>query len=160
MPIASPTLRIGATLSEMASRKHADADVSDLVVALGRRRSVYALVTNGDPERVADTARRPSARIRQEIERLDLRRRNLSRLDADFLLIHDADDRTIPAAQSRASPPRVAPDRAKFYLVEGLDHAQVKTLGAADVLTLVRAIYEYLRLRDTPRQSVADGVIQ
>ena len=152
-----------ATLSEMASRKleNADADVSDLVAALGPEgESVYALVINGDPERVAALLDNLPPGIRQEIERLDLRRRNLSRLDTEFLLIHDQDDRAVPATQSLAFAAALAPDRARLYLVEGLDHAQVKTLGAADVLTLVQAIYEYLRLRDTPRRSIADGVIR
>jgi pimeloyl-ACP methyl ester carboxylesterase len=140
-----------ARLSEMARRKlaDADADVTDLVVALGPEgQSVHALITNGDPARVGTLIDDLPPGVREEIERLDLRRRDLSRLDTDFLLIHDADDRTIPAAQSRALAAAVAPGRAKVYLVEGLDHAQVKTLGVGDVLTLLEAIYEYLRLRD------------
>jgi hypothetical protein len=138
-------------LSEMARRKlaDADADVTDLAIGLGREgQSVYALITNGDPERVGTLIDDLPPGVRQEIERLDLRRRDLSRLDTDFLLIHDADDRTIPAAQSLALAAAVAPGRAKVYLVEGLDHAQVKTLGVGDVLTLLEAIYDYLRLRD------------
>ena len=153
-------LKDRATLSEMASRKlaHADADVSDLVTALGPEgESVYALVTNGDPDRVAALLDGLPSGIRRDIERLDLRRQNLSRLDTEFLLIHDEDDRAVPETQSLAFAEALAPGRARLYLVEGLDHAQVKTLGAADVLTLLRAIYEYLRLRDTPWQSIADA---
>ena len=89
------------------------------------------MVINGDPERVAALLDNLPPGIRQEIERLDLRRRNLSRLDAEFLLIHDQDDRAVPATQSSAFAAALAPDRARLYLVEGLDHAQVKTLGAA-----------------------------
>jgi pimeloyl-ACP methyl ester carboxylesterase len=140
-----------ATLSEMARRKLADpdADVTDLVIALGPEgESVYALVTNSDPEKVATLIDDLPPGIREEMERLDLRRRDLSRLNTDFFLIHDADDRTIPAVQSLAFADAVAPGHAKLYLVEGLDHAQVKRLGVGDVLTLVGAIYEYLRLRD------------
>jgi hypothetical protein len=140
-----------ARLSEMARRKlaDADADVTDLAIGLGREgQSVYALVTNGDPERVGTLIDDLPPGVREEIERLDLRRRDLSRLDTEFLLIHDADDRTIPAVQSLAFAAAAAPGHAKVYLVEGLDHAQVKTLGVGDVLTLLEAIYEYLRLRD------------
>jgi pimeloyl-ACP methyl ester carboxylesterase len=147
--LADPADR--ATLSEMARRKlaDADADVTELAIALGPEgQSIYALITNGDPDRVVALIDDLPLGVREEIERLDLRRRDLSRLDTDFLLIHDADDRTIPAAQSLAFAAAIAPGHAKLYLVEGLDHAQVKTLGIADVLTLFGAIYEYLRLRD------------
>ena len=138
-------------LSEMAGRKlaNADADVSDLAMALGPEgRSVYALVTNGDPDRVPALIDGLPPGVREEIERLDLRRLDLSRLETEFLLIHDEDDRTVPATQSLAFAAALPPGHAQVYLVEGLDHAQVKSLGAADVLTLLRAIYEYLRLRD------------
>jgi hypothetical protein len=152
-----------ATLSEMASRKlaDADADVSDLVMALGPEgESVHALVSNRDPDRVAALLDDLSPAIRREIDLLDLRRRDLTRLDTEFLLIHDQDDRAVPETQSLAFAEALAPGRARLYLVEGLDHAQVKTLGVGDVITLLRAIYEYLRLRDTPRQSIADGAIK
>ena len=119
-----------ATLLEMASRKldDADADVTDLASNLGPQgRSVYALVSNGDPDRVPELIADLPPEVRGEIERLDLARRNLAALDTDFLLIHDRDDRIIPASQSAALAGAVAPGRARLYLVGGLDHAQVET---------------------------------
>ena len=144
-----------ATLLEMASRKlddaDADADVTDLASNLGPRgQSVYALISNGDPDRVPELIADLPPEVRGEIERLDLARRNLAALDTDFLLIHDRDDRIIPASQSAALAGAVAPRRVRLYLVEGLDHAQVKTLGNGGTLTLLRAVYECLRLRDEP----------
>jgi pimeloyl-ACP methyl ester carboxylesterase len=159
--LADPADR--ATLSEMARRKlaDADADVADLAIALGPEgESVYALVTNGDPDRVAALIDDLPPGVHEEIRRLDLRRRDLSRLDIDFLLIHDEDDRTIPAAQSLAFAAAVAPGRAQLYLVEGLDHAQVKTFGVTDVLTLLQAIYEYLRLRDEGSKPTMGSPVQ
>jgi hypothetical protein len=149
--IADPDDR--ATLFEMASRRldDAGADVSDLVVRLGPQgRSVYALISNGDPDRVSELIADLPPEVRGEIERLDLRQHNLAALDTDFLLIHDRDDRIIPASQSAALTRAVAPGRAQLYLVGGLDHAQVKTLGIGDALTLLQAVYECLRLRDEP----------
>jgi hypothetical protein len=149
--IADPDDR--TTLFEMASRRldDAGADVSDLVVRLGPQgRSVYALISNGDPDRVSELIADLPPEVRGEIERLDLERRNLAALDTDFLLIHDRDDRIIPASQSAALARAVARGRAQLYLVGGLDHAQVKTLGIGDALTLLQAVYECLRLRDEP----------
>ena len=149
--IADPGDR--ATLFEMASRKldDADADVTDLAIALGPQgRSVYALISNGDPDRVSALIADLPPEVRGEIEQLDLRHRNLTALDTDFLLIHDRDDRIIPASQSVALAGAVAPGRARLYLVGGLDHAQVKKVGIGDALTLLRAVYECLRLRDEP----------
>jgi hypothetical protein len=142
-----------ATLLEMASRKldDADADVSDLASNLGPRgRSVYALISNGDPDRVSELIADLPPEVRGEIERLDLRQRNLAALDTNFLLIHDRDDRIIPASQSAALARALAPGRARLYLVGGLDHAQVRQLGVGDALTLLGAVYECLRLRDEP----------
>jgi pimeloyl-ACP methyl ester carboxylesterase len=139
------------TLLEMASRSldDAGADISDLVNTLGPQgRSVYALISNGDPDRVAELIADLPPEVRGEIEQLDLERRNLAALDTDFLLIHGRDDRMIPASQSVALARAVAPGRGKLYLVGGLDHAQVTTIGAGDALTLLQAIYECLRLRD------------
>jgi hypothetical protein len=147
--IADPHDR--TTLFEMASRRldDAGADISDLVNTLGPQgRSVYALISNGDPDRVSELIADLPPEVRGEIEQLDLERRNLGALDTDFLLIHDRDDRIIPASQSVALARALAPGRAQLYLVGGLDHAQVKKLGIGDTLTLLRAVYECLRLRD------------
>ncbi|MGE5442649.1 MAG: alpha/beta hydrolase, partial [Bacteroidota bacterium] len=80
--IADPPGR--ATLFELASRKldDADADVMDLAIALGPQgRSVYALISNGDPDRVPALIAYLPPEVRGEIDRLDLRRRNLAALD-------------------------------------------------------------------------------
>jgi hypothetical protein len=138
-------------LFEMASRSldDAGADISDLVSTLGPQgRSVYALISNGDPDLVPELIADLPPEVRGEIEQLDLERRNLAALDTDFLLIHGRDDRMIPASQSIALARAVAPGRGELYLVGGLDHAQVTTIGAGDALTLLQAIYECLRLRD------------
>ena len=147
--IADPDDR--ATLFEMASRRldDADADVSDMASTLGPQgRSVYALISNGDPSRVPELIADLPPEVRGEIERLDLARRNLAALDTDFLLVHDRNDRIIPASQSVALAGAVAPGRARLYLVGGLDHAQVRQLGFGDAVTLLQAVYECLRLRD------------
>jgi pimeloyl-ACP methyl ester carboxylesterase len=140
-----------ATLLEMASRKldDPDADLSGLEPALGPDgEAVYALVTNADPDRVpALMAALPPA-VRDEAVALDLRQRDLSRLRVDFVLIHDRNDRIIPAAQSEALARALPPGRARVHVVGGLDHAQMDALGPGDALSLVEAIYTLLHYRD------------
>jgi hypothetical protein len=152
--IADPDDR--AKLFEMARRKldDADADVTDLAIALGPGgRSVYALISNGDPARAPELISDLPPEVRGEIERLDLRSRNLAALDTDFLLIHDRNDRIIPATQSVALAGAIDAGRVKLYLLGGLDHAEVRQLGIRDALTLLRAVYECLSFRDEPSGS-------
>lgn len=140
-----------AILTEMANRKLADkdAEIDDLVAGLGLGgNAVYALVANSDPERVPELLRALPPELGDEIARLDLSRRDLSRLPMQFVLIHDRSDRIIPAEQSRALAQAVAPGNAQLYVIGGLDHAQIKDLGIADAWTLFDAVSMLLRLRD------------
>jgi len=141
------------TLEEMARRKldDPDADVSDLAATLGPDgRSVYALVMNADPDRVAALIRDLPPGVRIEMDRLDLRRRDLASPGVTFVLIHDRDDRIIPADQSEDLAAALAPGRARTFIVGGLDHAQMDRPGIADTLGLIGAIETLLRLRDAP----------
>ena len=140
-----------ATLLDIASRKldDPDADVTEPVARLGSQgRSVYALITNGDPERVPALLAALPPEIRMQAALLDLRQRDLTTLALDFVLIHDRNDRIIPAAQSAALAAALPPGRAHLYVVDGLDHAQVDSLGIADALALVDAVYTLLQFRD------------
>ena len=140
-----------ATMMEMASRKldDKDAPIDDLVVDLGSDGlAVYALVTNADPDRVPALLSALPTDVGDEIERLDLKRRDLSGLPVTFVLIHDRGDRIIPAEQSETLAAAIAPGRARLYVVDGLDHAQVKRPGLTDAFALFDAISTMLRLRD------------
>jgi hypothetical protein len=148
-------------LYEIADRKldNPHAEVEDLLPALGPDgRAVYALITNADPERVPALLAALPPEVRSEIEALDLKRRDLKRRDLstgqiNFVLIHDRDDRIIPAAQSEWMARAVGAGRAQVHLVEGLDHAEVKGLGISDAWSLLDAISAVLRYRDAPKKA-------
>lgn len=140
-----------ATLTEMAERKLNDKDaaIDDLVDDLGPDGlAVYALVTNREPERVPALLNALPGELVEEIWRLDLKQRDLTALPVTFVLIHDRDDRIIPAEQSEALARAVGVHQAHLYVVDGLDHAQVKQPGITDALALFDAIGTVLRLRD------------
>ena len=139
------------TLRAMAERKLDDlqADVSDLAAGLGAEgRSVYALLLNGDPERVPALIAGLPPGVAAEIARLDLRRLPLERLDVQFVLVHGRDDPIIPETESVALAAAVAAGRARLYLVDSLDHVDPKPAGLMDRLILLRAIAALLEIRD------------
>ena len=139
------------TLRAMAERKLDDlqADVSDLAAGLGAEgRSVYALLLNGDPERVPALIAGLPPGVAAAIARLDLRRLPLERLDVQFVLVHGRDDPIIPETESVALAAAVAAGRARLYLVDSLDHVDPKPAGLMDRLILLRAIAALLEIRD------------
>jgi hypothetical protein len=140
-----------AALLEMARRKLDDknASINDLIEDLGPDGlAVYALVTNGDPDRVPALLHALPIELAEEIALLDLRQRDLTSLPVVFVLIHDRHDRIIPAEQSEALAAAVAAGRSCLYVVDGLDHAQIEQPGLTDALALLNAISTILRLRD------------
>jgi pimeloyl-ACP methyl ester carboxylesterase len=137
----------------MARRKigDPDADVSDLTKGLGPDgRAVVALLANRDPERVlALLAALPPA-IVAEVQALDLSRRDLRTLDAQFILVHARDDPIIPETESITFAAAAAPGRAELFLLEGLHHVDASDLGLVDKLRLLDAVYTVLAFRDGP----------
>ncbi|MBI2235634.1 MAG: hypothetical protein HYU60_01535 [Magnetospirillum sp.] len=133
-------------LAAIAERRMADerAPLDDLRRGLTPQgRSVMALMDNADPGQVpALIAALPPA-IREEMERLDLSRRDLSRLQAHMLVVHGRDDRIIPwtegAALARAVP------KGELILLDGLAHAD---LGSGSGLELWRVADRLLDYRD------------
>jgi pimeloyl-ACP methyl ester carboxylesterase len=146
--IADPGDR--SLLREMAERKLRDpqADIGDLAVRLGGEgRAVHALLSNRDPERVpALIAALPEA-IRSDMRRLSPRLHDLSPLAARLILVHGRDDPVIPFTESKALRDAL-PDRSELHIVRSLAHVDLSPLGALDVLTLWRATYRLLQLRD------------
>lgn len=140
-----------ATLLEIASRRLDDpeAPIDDLAATLGPDgTAVYALIINADPERVPALIEALPPEVRTEMDRLDLSRRPLEAVVREAVLIHDRNDRIIPAAESVALARALEPADVHLYVVEGLDHAQVERLGPGDTLDLLDAVYTVLRLRD------------
>lgn len=141
-------------LHSMALAKLAalDADVSAEFAELSPDgRAVHALITNTDPDHVPDLlAALPSA-VREEIEALDLKRRNLADLDVRFLLIHGHDDPIIPETESVALARAVGGERADLHLVDSLHHVDLQPPDVGDFLDLLAAVYEVLAWRDRAR---------
>ncbi|MFP4270031.1 MAG: hypothetical protein ACLFTL_05640, partial [Alphaproteobacteria bacterium] len=143
-------------LREMARRKleDPDADIAPLVAELGREgRAVHALLANADPERVPALIDRLPAGIRAEIEALNLARVDVAAwqrrgIEPTFVLLHGTGDPVIPASESAALAAALGPERSRLYLVDGLGHIEPGDVGPAGSLTLLRATYRVLTLRD------------
>ena len=138
-------------LSIMARRKlrHLDADIGDLVAKLGPQgRSVHDLLINRDPEKVPELIAALPPAVRAEIAGLDLKRRDLSPIGAEVILIHGRDDPIIPETESQALAAALPANRAHLYLVDNLAHAELEPGGVADNFTLWRAAYRLLAARD------------
>lgn len=138
-------------MAAVAGRRLADpsAGIADLVAGLGPEgKAVLALLDNRDPERVpALLAALPPA-IREELAALDLARRDLGGDGPALLLVHGRDDAIIPYSESLALAAAAGPERARVYLLDGLDHADLAPRSWRDRLTLVRLAYRLLALRD------------
>ena len=139
-------------LRRMAERKIMDpaADVSDLTPRLGPEgRSVHALMTNDDPERVTELVEALPAEVRTEIRALDLSRRPIAALDVEFILIHGRDDPVIPFTQSVTFAKTMGAGRAHLYLIDNLDHVNPEPAGLVDNIKMVQAVYRLLSIRDS-----------
>ena len=131
-----------------------DADLSQAVPRLGQEgRAVYDLLTNTDPDLVPELLARQPPRARAEIAALDLKRRDLSGLDARFLLVHGNDDPVIPETQSIAFAARAA--QAELYLLDSMQHVDPKPAGLGDKLSMLSMMYDFLTERDQVRPPAA-----
>jgi len=135
---------------QMAQRKLTDqrASVSDLAERLTPEgRSVYDFIENRDPARSLLLMGRLPEPIRREIRALDLSEYDLTRIRARFILVHGYDDDIIPFPQSVALAENLPQGSAKLYLVDGLQHVDLKP-RAIDKYRLWRAVSELLRERE------------
>ena len=138
-------------LLAMAERKLRDleAGISDLAAGLSPEgRSVYALLENRDPEKVAQLIGTLPARVRAEIRALDLKNLDLGRVSARILLVHGRDDRIIPYSESLALAAAAGEPQAELFLVDNLAHVDLGPGSLDDQLTLWRAVYRLLEERD------------
>lgn len=138
-------------LTEMAGRRLDDAaaPVDDLAAGLGGEgQAVYRLLTNTEPERVPRLLAELPPAMTMEIDRLDLSQRELDRLDVDFVIIHDRDDRIVPETHALALAAALPPGRARVSLIDSLDHAQTGPTDLLDGLKLVEAVYAVLGMRE------------
>jgi hypothetical protein len=138
-------------LAEIATRKLADldADIADLRARLGPEgRAVMALLDNTDPERVPALIAGLPAPIRADLAALDLRRRDLSQLRFELILVHGQDDPIIPSTESQALAAAAPADRVSLFVINRLTHINLSPGGLLDSVGLWRALYLLLSLRD------------
>ena len=140
-----------AVLAEIAARKLDDlnADIADLRPRLGPEgRALMALLDNRDPERVPALIDGLPAPIRADLDALDLKRRDLSQLPFDLILLHGRDDPIIPATESQALAAAAPDDKASLYVIDRLTHVEMGPGALLDSVGLWRAIYRLLSRRD------------
>jgi pimeloyl-ACP methyl ester carboxylesterase len=138
-------------LAEIAARKldDLDADIADLRARLGPEgRAVMALLDNADPERVPALIDGLPAPVRADLEALDLKRRDLSRLPFELILVHGHDDPIIPSTESQALAAAASADKVSLYVIDRLAHIDLSPGGLLDGVGLWRALYQLLSLRD------------
>jgi pimeloyl-ACP methyl ester carboxylesterase len=105
-------------------------------------------VVNTDAERVPDLVDALPAALLADFRALDLSRRDLAGLSARFFLLHGRDDPIIPETESVKLAAALPAGGTELFLVDSLDHVNPKPTGPIDRLTLLRAAYAVLALRD------------
>ena len=147
-----PEWRDRVLLDAIADRKIYDpaADVGQLVGRLGPDgRAVMDLLSNRDPERVGALIRALPAALRDEIFALDLKRLDLSRVGFQVILLHGSKDPIIPSTESRALARALPEEKAHLYVLEGLEHVELRPKGFSDRLMFLRAATRLLEIRDS-----------
>jgi pimeloyl-ACP methyl ester carboxylesterase len=146
--LSEPAERVA--LAAMAHRRLEDpgARIDDLLAQLGPAGlSVYDFIDNRDPGRVPGLLTRLPAAVRDDIAALDLATRDLSGLEADFILVHGLDDTVIPYTESVALARALPPGRARLFLLEGLHHVDREIRGL-DAWRMWRTVQAVLAQRD------------
>lgn len=136
-------------LEAIARRKLADpdADISASAATLGPSgRAAWRLIANDDPAAVARLMDGLPQRLRGEIEKLDLARRDLSALEAPLILVHGRDDPLVPYTQSLALAE--AAGKADVYILDALYHVELGEAGLGDAVDMFSAAYRLLTARD------------
>jgi hypothetical protein len=149
-------------LGAIARRRLADpeADTGALAARLGPEGgAVYRLLVNQDPERVPGLVAALPRRLRGEITALDLASRDLGRLGAGLVLIHGRNDPMVPYTESLDLARAASGGEAGVYLLGGLDHVDLRGLGASDVAVLLRAAYRLLLERDALAPSGSGALV-
>lgn len=122
--------------------------VDDLAADLGPDgRSLFDLLTNMEAERVEGLLGRLPVGVRQHIEALSLRNRDLSHLAGRLILIHGREDRLIPYTESMSL--KAAVHGTELFVVDGFSHIDTEDVGIIAQLQLVDAVQAILSRRQT-----------
>jgi hypothetical protein len=138
-----------AAFSAIAERRLADpsAAIDDLTPPLGvQGQALLAFLENRDPGRAGALMSRLPDPIREEIDALDLARRNLGGLRARSILIHGKDDPIFPYPESLALARALPAGSARVFVLAGMQHVEATTAGI-DAFQAWRALNALLALR-------------
>jgi hypothetical protein len=124
------------------------ADVSEGLARCGPfGEKVYAFLINVDPSRSGALLRKLPARLRDDLDALDLASHDLGVISARFILVHGIDDDMIPYGESIGLAGSLAPGQARLFLLEGFHHVDIVP-QFADGWRMWRAIYALLEERE------------
>ena len=105
-------------------------------------------MTNRDPARVPALIAELPPEVQRDLAALTLTNKDLSRLQAELILVHGRDDSIIPYTESIALAAAVS-SRVQLFLVHGLGHMNRWSLWL-DRRSLWRAVQALLAQRALP----------
>lgn len=118
-------------LRNIAERKleNSKAQIDDLKGQLtADGESVLTLIENGDRSRSQSLIAKLPAKIRSQLDALNLADHDLSLLEAKLILLHGTDDTIIPYTESIALHKAVASNQSELFLIDGLAHVDLQPL--------------------------------
>jgi hypothetical protein len=125
-----------------------DADIQRLAATLGpEARAVLALVENRDPDAVTRLVAALPAKVRQEIDGLNLALYDLSMLRGHLILVHGRNDPLVPYSESQALAAAGTNARVSLFLVDDIGHVEFNAVTASNAWKIWRAMISLLAER-------------
>ena len=134
-------------LHEIARRRFHDAgaDIASLAASLGPQgRAVLAVVDNRDPDAVLSLIAALPARVRQEIDGLNLALYDLSRLRGHLILVHGQTDPLVPYSESQSLAASASGARVSLFLIDDIGHVEFNAVSLGNAWTMWQAIVALL----------------
>jgi dienelactone hydrolase len=134
-----------ATLQSIAMTRWRGGDVAALAARLGPEgRAVLALVENQDPDAVTRLVAALPARVRREIDALNLALYDLSKLRSHLILVHGRGDPLVPYSESQALAAAASNARVSLFLVDDIGHVEFNAVTAANAWKMWSAVVALL----------------
>ncbi len=111
--------------------------------------ALLRLVNNTDPQQVIPLINALPEKMRHNIHMLNPAEKDLSGLNAEFIIIHGQNDTVIPASESVDMAEAIGSSQSHLYILSGLEHVNFKALQA-DVDKLKDAVQRILAHRKLP----------
>ena len=116
-------------------------DVAGFAARLGPEgKAVLALVENQDPDAVTRLVEALPARVRREIDGLNLALYDLSKLRGHLILVHGRGDPLVPYSESQALAAAATNAQVSLFLVDELGHVDFNAVTLANAWTMGSAI--------------------